>query len=254
MPSLPPSLGGSILKSSTSTFPVEERWASQTTDTCNWPISSLSDSPWDTGAQGSCHLYLTGSATARTSSAAEAGSLVHCFCLSTAATVTVQKEGTFHSPLRMHLLTSQSKSRSALGLAGQLPLTYRWSKGKVELTFWKGQSKLQLCSALKLQGTRSTSCCWPTEGEWQWKRDLFGWSMTLNLNEKDRSVQPSKKSSAFSPEYFFMTRLTLRLTLGQASEALLTREGGIWNIAYLILRERKGQVTDMLKWAAHFQI
>lgn len=71
--------------------------------------------------------------------------------------------------------------------------------------------------------------------------------MTLNLNEKDRSVQPSKKSSAFSPEYFFMTRLTLRLTLGQASEALLTREGGIWNIAYLILRERKGQVTDMLK-------
>lgn len=44
-----------------------------------------------------------------------------------------------------------------------------------------------------------------------------------------------------------MTRLTLRLTLGRASEALLTRGGGIWNIAYLILRERKGQVTDMLK-------
>lgn len=74
-------------------------WTRGTRETFNWPISSLSDSsdsPWDTGAQGSCHLYLTGSATARTSLAAEAGSLVHSFTLSTTATVMVQKEGTSH--------------------------------------------------------------------------------------------------------------------------------------------------------------
>ena len=90
--------------------------------------------------------------------------------------------------------------------------------------------------------------------EQQWKKDLFGCPMTLNLKKKDCSVQPSEKSSAFSTEYFFMTWLTLWLTLGQASEALLTREGGMWDIAYFILKERQGQATDMLTWPAHLQI
>lgn len=150
-------------------------------------------------------------------------------------------------------LTSHIKCRSTLHVAGWLPLTQCWSKGKTELTFWKGQSKLQL-SAMpwSCKEGKAHHVADPQQRRVTMKERSV-WLPCYSEFKKERLLHPTKREIfCIFAEYFFMTWLTLWLTLGQASEVLLTREGGMWNIAYFILRERKGKATDMLTWPAHF--
>lgn len=152
------------------------------------------------GTQQRCHLLLTGPETAKTALAAER---------QVAAVPVTPEKGIEWREILFFPLQGGGQA-TALGLAGWLPLTQCWSKGKTELTFQKGQSELQLAAMPRSCKEGEAHHVADPQQKRETGKERSVWLPCDTEFKKERLLGPTKREIFYIfSEYFFMTGLTL---------------------------------------------